>query len=302
MEENVEYKKKVPQNEMDFDFNLPVPDQEKKSAGHKIDENFIQKIQNHVDELIKRGLTIPPDYSVSNALMQAKLRLLNLRDEKTGALIIDQCTTSSIYYSLLKMILSGFNVAKKHCDFIKYKNQLICQPEYFGNLMIAKRDAGVKEVNGHCVYQGDEFVYEVDSNTGRMRLIKHISSLENQDISKIKGAYAIVIYNDGTSKMEVMTINQIKNAWEMGYAEGKSKAHMNFTDQQCIKTVMNRAIKIDINSSDDSEILLPSDEEFIDLDSTKKIAREKTEKKELDINSVKYDLVKNQEETNQEPY
>lgn len=304
MEDKVEYKRIIPDAQTKIEI---APSQEKKITTHKgFDESLIQKLQQHIDKLSQEGLVIPPDYNVSNALIQAKLQLLDLRDDK-GVLVIEQCTTSSVFNALLKMVLSGFNVAKKHCAFVKYGNQLVCQPEYFGNLMLAKRDAGVKEVNGHCVYQGDEFVYEVDTITGRKRLIKHIPSLENQDIKKIKGAYAIVTYNDGTSKMEVMTIDQIRESWGMGRADGKSKAHTNFTDQQCIKTVMNRAVKIDINSSDDSEVLgaIRDDDDnktaLAEQARTQIIAEGK--KKEIDAETVTFEVPEKQDEkSDKDPY
>lgn len=267
----------------------PAPQTQQRVATHKVfDEEIVAKVTAYIKEKEGQGLVIPPDYSVTNALTMAKLHLLDLRDD-SGKLIVEQCTIPSIVNALTDMVLSGYNIAKKHCAFIKYGDKLSCQPEYFGNLMTAKRDAEVKEVNGQCVYQGDELIYEIDTSSGRKKLIKHVPKLENQDISKIKGAYAIVVYDDNTTKMEIMTIDQIRRSWEMGAAKGKSKAHINFTDQQALKTVMNRAVKIDINSSDDSEVLGEQDD--LPKQTRDKKIQEKTGKKEVKTEDVTYEEV-----------
>ena len=264
--------------------NVPAPQKQDKISTHKVfDEEIIVKVNAYLKQKELEGLVLPPDYNATNALAAAKLHLLNLKDEK-GVLVVDQCTLPSVVNSLTMMVINGYNVAKKHCAFVKYGNQLICQPEYFGHLMVAKRDADVKDVNAQCVYQGDEFIYEIDTNNGRMRLVKHIPKIENQDTSKIKGAYAIVEFNDGTTKMEVMTLAQIKNAWNMGAAKGNSKMHNNFTDQACKKTVMTRAVKVEINSSDDSE--LEDDSALRARETTK---AEKENKKELTTQDIDYE-------------
>lgn len=54
-----------------------------------------------------------------------------------------------------------------------------------------------------------------------------------------------------------MSIEQIKNSWGMGssYQYGKSKAHNNFTDEMCKKTIITRVCKTLINSSDDGDLV-----------------------------------------------
>ena len=52
-----------------------------------------------------------------------------------------------------------------------------------------------------------------------------------------------------------MNMEQIRQAWKQGATKGESPAHKNFPDQMAIKTVIGRALKIKIGSSDDSELL-----------------------------------------------
>ena len=64
------------------------------------------------------------------------------------------------------------------------------------------------------------------------------------------------IFKDG-SKGDVvyMSIQQIKNSWNQGYAKGNSGAHKNFTDEMCKKTIITRVCKTLINASDDGDLI-----------------------------------------------
>ena len=67
-----------------------------------------------------------------------------------------------------------------------------------------------------------------------------------------------MIGEDGPIHTEVMNISQIKSAWNQGAAKGNSGAHKNFTDEMAKKTVINRACKNFVCTSDDSDILIES--------------------------------------------
>ena len=147
------------------------------------------------------------------------------------------------------MVING-EYPQKHCYFIMYGNRLEWQERYLGKLMRAKRDTEIGKVNAQVIYEGDEFVYTIDEN-GEKQLVKHVPNLANIDNTKILAAYAVVINKDGSRHIEVMTRTQIQKAWEQGAMKGKSGAHTNFTDQMCMKTVIQRACKIALDSTAD---------------------------------------------------
>jgi recombinational DNA repair protein RecT len=153
---------------------------------------------------------------------------------------------------------------------------------------MAKRDAEVKEVNAQVIFEGDEFVFEVDTTTGRQKLVRHVPSFDNVDIAKIRGAYAVVLFNDGTTSLTVMTLPQIKRSWMQGAATGNSPAHTGFTDEMCKKTVINRATKGLIGSADDSE--LPEGEDK-GIQTREKNTKDKGGKKELSTHNVDFEDV-----------
>src|SRR5690606_16425311 len=66
---------------------------------------------------------------------------------------------------------------------------------------------------------------------------------------------------DGTIDTDVMTIEQIKQSWKQGATKGASPAHRNFEAEMCKRTVTNRAIKVFVNSSDDSALGFDDEDE-----------------------------------------
>jgi recombination protein RecT len=196
-------------------------------------------------------LRLPPNYSAENALKSAYLVLSDTKT-KDDKPVLEVCTKESVAESLLKMVVWGLSPLKKQCDFIAYGNKLQCSPEYTGNIILAKRYGNLEEINANAVFKGDEFVFENDVQTGRKRVIKHTQTLETFGSKEIIGAYAVMIFKDRTTKTEIMNMQQIRQAWEQGSAKGNSPAHRNFPDQMAIKTVINRACKSLIRSSDDA--------------------------------------------------
>jgi recombination protein RecT len=125
-----------------------------------------------------------------------------------------------------------------------------------GTVAVTKRLNGVKDIKAYCIFDGDEFETEYNVNTAILKITKFNPKFENIDINKIKGAFAVILGEDGPIHTEIMNMNQIRNAWNQGYAKGGSGAHKNFTEEMAKKTVINRACKMFANTSDDSDILI----------------------------------------------
>lgn len=248
--------------------NQPQPNQE--VAQQNIAQNavalkrFQEETTEQVLERIKfmqeaGAIKLPANYAAGNAIKLGWLYLMEVTD-KNGKPAVEVCTKESICNAFLKMAIKGLSVAKKQCYFIVRGAKLCLDEDYRGNLMIAKRDTEIADVNPQVIYEGDTFVYTVDEN-GLYQLVKHETSLNNINIDKITGAYAVVVNKDGSKRLEVMTMAQIRNAWGQGAAGGKSGAHTKFTDQMCKKTVSNRACKVAIGSSDDTAIMDDDDDD-----------------------------------------
>jgi len=226
-------------------------------AEKDITTQVLQKVQ----AFEKSGeLRIPKDYSPENALKGAMLVLTELKT-KDGSNALQYCSKTSIAQALLKMVVEGLSVLKKQGYFIPYDKELTWIRSYQGSIALAKRVADVKEVNAVVVYQNDLFEYGIDVKTGRQVIYKHDQKLANIANDKIIAAYAIVIYKDGSTDATIMSMDEIRAAWNQGAPKGNSPAHKNFTQEMAKKTVINRACKTPINSSTDVILVGGYDEE-----------------------------------------
>lgn len=215
----------------------------------RMQEQTTTEILNRVNAMQTTGeLILPKGYNAGNALKSAWLYLQNI-ETRTKQKAIDVCTKTSICNCLLEMVIRG-EYPNRHCYFIPCGQELTYWEKYTGRYMRAKRDTEIDRINAQVIYSGDNFVYTVDDN-GDYQLVKHETGLKNIDLQKIVGAYAVVINKDKTRHLEVMTMAQIRNSWNQGSMNGKSGAHVNFTDQMAKKTVISRACKIALDSAQD---------------------------------------------------
>ncbi len=225
-----------------------------------VNNQFIDKLGSQLREKEQLGLTFPKNYSVENALNAAYLMLKDATvKKKEGANwneypMLNVVTANSVASSLMDMTVQALNPVKKQCYFVVRGNKLTLMRSYQGTKAVAKR-VGVKKIASQVIYEGDSFKYHIEN--GVKVIDEHIQDFMNIDITKIKGAYAILTLDNGETYAEIMNIHQIKAAWKKGnFDETKSTdVHNEFSDQMALKTVESRACKNFINSSDDSDLL-----------------------------------------------
>lgn len=239
-----------------------VPAQAKQQAIQKTqDLPIFNEIATQVKEFVDAGIiNLPSDYSAGNALKAAELVLKDMKNPD-GVSTLSTVSPYSVGNALLKMVTLGLSVHKGQGAFIKYGDRIVWQTDYAGNIALAKRYGSLKDITGNPIYKDDEFEFEVDTETGRKRLLKHKTDWKKWDPNDIIGAYAMVFLEDGTKDLEIMTMDQITRAWQQGSAGGDSKAHKNFKDQMCLKTVKGRAVKLLIRTSNDAPVLAQEDDE-----------------------------------------
>ncbi len=218
----------------------------------KEESNISNKVLNQITKFTSTGeIQMPPNYSPENAIKGAWIVLKDQKDRNSKP-VLDVCTNGSIAQALFKMCMEGLSAIKGQGYFIPYGDQLTWMRDYNGSRALAKRVAGVRDIPANVVFDGDEFEYSVDPKTGYQTLVVHKPDPKGRNMDKILGAYAIVNYEDGRQNLEYMTIEEIHQAWAQGATKGNSPAHKKFPQEMAKKTVIQRACKEPINSSDDS--------------------------------------------------
>ncbi len=220
-----------------------------------VKEETVDTILTKVQKFQERGeLDLPSNYSAGNALKSAWLILQGVVD-KNSKPVLQTCTRHSVANSLLDMVLQGLNPAKKQGYFIAYGSTLVFQRSYFGTMAVTKQVVdGVADIYATVVYDGDEFEYEIVR--GRKRVLKHTQKLSNVDDKKIVAAYCQIIFEDGSEITDIMTMAQIRKSWAKSKMNPNADGsiHSQFPEEMVRKTIINRACKDLINSSDDKNI------------------------------------------------
>ena len=221
-----------------------------------IKKDVVDVVGKKVQEFVARGeLHLPPNYSVENAMKSAWLILQNTVD-KDKRPVLQVCTRDSIANALLDMAVQGLNPAKKQGYFIAYGKQLVFQRSYFGTMAVTKRVAGAKDIFAEIVYKGDEFEYQIKN--GNKYITKHIQKIENVDPNNIVAAYCTIIFDDDRQFTDIMTWAEIQKAWSKSKMnpDKEGSTHKDFAQEMARKTVINRACKRYLNSSDDGSLLM----------------------------------------------
>lgn len=224
------------------------PVSQKNEVAKNAQKDITAKVNEQLTVLQKDGLVLPPNYSPANALKSAFFAMTN----SPNGNLLEKCTNTSIANALLDMTIQGLSPAKTQCYFVPYADQLKMTRSYFGTQAVMKRLSNVKDIYANVIYDGDVFNYE--NRNGRDYLVEHKTELKNRD-NAIVGAYAIVVQEDGDMPMTVMTKKEIDASW----SQAKTKnVQQKFPQEMAKRTVINRAAKSYVNTSDDSDILIQS--------------------------------------------
>jgi len=238
---------------MDDNVKVETEKQEISTISEKMIPQTVNTISKTMEEYVKRGLVLPKDYSVENAVIGAYNILM--QDPK-----INTYDKNSVRNCLVQMCTLGLNPNKNQAYFIPYSNKLTLNVSYFGKVAIVKRIKGVKDVISDVIYKDTE--YELTTDEFGMEDIKITKPcpIDKRNGEDIVGVWCKVIIDKEIfgrdAHTTIMSIDDVKKSWNQGATKGNSPAHKNFTSEMCKKTCINRAIKLFINTIADQDILV----------------------------------------------
>lgn len=212
-----------------------------------------EQVIGNLNRLQEQGLEMPPGYSPQNALKSAFFELTN---STSGNLLQAAANNhemkTSISNALLDMVIQGLSPAKKQCYFIKYGNKVQLMRSYFGTMAVLDRVTGGADITPVVVRKDDEF--EVAMDGPNMVVKKHETKFENLD-NEIIAAYVVIKLANGKETTTVMTKKQIDQSWAKSKMKG-SGPQKEFPEEMAKRTVINRAAKTLINTSNDNDLLV----------------------------------------------
>jgi recombination protein RecT len=229
----------------------------------KNEKNIVEKVEDRVKQLQEsNAIHFPAHYSPENALKSAWLILQETKTGKNAGYqpVLSYCSKTSIANALLDMVVQGLNPQKKQGYFLNYGKTLVFQRSYFGTMAVTKNAAGAKSIDATVIYEGDKVDYDIIN--GRITNLNHKQEFGNLD-KEILGAYCTITFGEGEVYIELMTIKEIRTAWSKSQSwskgqekESENSVHGQFTQEMAKKTVINRACKKFLNSSNDASVLM----------------------------------------------
>lgn len=218
-----------------------------------------QQVIDRVTSLCEAGFTMPHDFNYINAIKATMLMLPEIVD-KNKRPALEVCTPTSIQSALFESCTKGLDVSKKQGYLLVRGNKLCFQPSYFGHILQVKRLFPDWSPVAHTIREGDEFVYTVNPDNGKMKLVKHEQKLENLD-NDFVGAYMYIPCADGEQELYVMTRKQILKAWSKS-SSNTLQTHKDFDEKMALKTIINSGCTKVINATPDPKTVAPDDEDI----------------------------------------
>lgn len=241
----------------------------------QIQRDITDQVSTKVESLTKGGLALPKNYNYQNALKSAffALNKVETRDKKPA---LQVCSRDSIANALLDMVTQGLTPAKTQCYFIAYGREIQLQRSYFGTITVLKSLDDIKDIYADVVHEDDKF--EIAAEEGRMLIKDFEPKFQNLD-KPLVGAFAVVERVDGQKIYTIMTKKQIDNSWSQAKTD---KVQKKFPEEMAKRTVLDRAAKMFVNTSDDSNldfdaIQRTTDNEFEDDSTETQVRRDISE-------------------------
>lgn len=226
--------------------NLPAESNKQNAMVTRVAEKVQTMVENN-------QINIPENYSIVNAVQAAYFKLTEV-DFKKKTSLIDSATRESVAFSLQDMAIQALSVAKNQGYFIVYGDKMQFIRSYHGTQAVIKRMQGVKDIWANVIWKGEEF--EVAYNErGQLAFKSHQVNWKSATGNKddIEGAYCIIERDDGVQFLTVMTIAEIQTSWSQS---SMAAVQNKYPQEMAKRTVINRAAKAFINTSDDSDLFI----------------------------------------------
>jgi len=276
-----------------FKMTNQVAQQQNQVAQKEKQNAFVTKVADKIAEMKQQGqINLPDNYSAVNAL-QAAYFTLTAVDFGSKQALIDKVTPESVAFALQDMAIQGLSVAKKQGYFVPYGDKLQFIRSYHGTQAVLKRLHGVKDIWANVIWKGEEFEVEYNER-GQLAFKGHKVNWKAATGKKedIEGAYCIIEREDGTQFLTVMTMDEILTAWSTAKTQNVQNK---YPQEMAKRTVINRASKAFINTSDDSDLLIdavnrstenefePTVKDMGDIEEVKREIEQNANTEEIDI-------------------
>lgn len=222
--------------------------------------NQLVTIHNNLTKLIDNNTQAMPKGFNKTRFIQNCMAVLQ---ETKG---IETVQPISVARTLIKGAFLGLDFFNKECYCIIYGGNAQFQTDYKGEVKLAKKYSvrPIKDIYAKLVREGDEFAEEIIA--GNQSITFKPLPFNNSDIL---GAFAVVLFQDGSMLYETMSKEEIEETRKNFSKQANGQAWTKSYGEMCRKTVLRRLcknIELDFATIEQAEAF----EDSSDMDFNKK--------------------------------
>lgn len=210
--------------------------------GQMTTEQYLSKIQEGlIAELGKHKDALPPGFNQTRFVLNCITVIQDMLSDKKKKEKLIEVKLETIPVCLAKGAYLGLDFFNGECYAIPYGGNMQFQTDYKGEIKLCKRHSKspIKDIFAKVVREGDEFVEEVDG--GKQNVLFRPRPFSS---ASMIGAFAIVVYKDGSMLYDTMSTVEIEQVRETYSKAKNSDAWVKSTGEMYKKTVLRRLCKL----------------------------------------------------------
>lgn len=195
---------------------------------------LLNKISEKLSDMLKEQAgAFPRDFNGTRFLQNCIAVLADTKE-------IEKCKPMSIVRTMIKGAYLGLDFFRRECYAIPYGDQLTLMVDYKGEIKLAKKyGKNISDIYAKIVQEGD--ILEIGVQSGR-QVLNFTPKAFND--GKIIGVFAVVVFNDGTSKYETMSVKDVEDVRQKYSKAANSPAWIKSWGEMAKKTVLRRLCKL----------------------------------------------------------
>lgn len=200
------------------------------------DKGYLVAIYNGLSGSLEKQVEALPKELNKKRFLQNCMTVL-----QDGNTDFSKCESQTVIRTLMKGAFLGLDFFNGECYAIPYGTQCNFQTDYKGEIKLCKRYSKnpIKDIYAKVVKDGDFFEEEIKD--GRQTVNFKPQTFNDGEII---GAFAIVLYQDGSLMYDTMSKAEIEHTRQVFSKAKDSKAWKESYGEMCKKTVLRRLCKL----------------------------------------------------------
>lgn len=227
---------------MEFERYIKTQNRRLQTMAEMTEKQWLSGVQSSIiKELTTHKAALPAGFNQERFALNTVTVISEMLKDKKKKTELCKLTFESMAVCLCKAAYLGLDYFNGECYAIPYGGELNFQTDYKGEIKMCKRFSRnpIKDIFAKVVREDDFFTEEVDA--GIQNVIYRPQPFSNKPMI---GAFAIVVFKDGSMMYDTMSVEEIENVRNT-YSKAKdSQAWKSSTGEMYKKTVLRRLCKL----------------------------------------------------------